>query len=458
MATDNKINASNTWNFALIDYFHDMSLLRSDSGDGSINFQKASCTLDGCIKVWTSRVDSVVVETGRLLNGLQDELNQANQKGSKRGGNGGDDEDDDGLDEGASGDEDGEGGAGGSKKKKRSKAKDSTLAKDFSQIQLKKLELEFTVDPLFKKTSADFDEGGAGGLLMNHLGVDHRARIVFDAGDVAGVPEDEEAPATVDIHADGDDALDDDATAAATASQTAASCLVPIEMLDVSKLRAKLLSAAGADLDDEEEEGGSSLQAVLSRRTICPTLASFRFSKDDQTLFEQLAGDDEDGDADRTFENDVASVADLDAEGGFVFDDDLPALEDMPDHAEQDFFAGAGVGVGDDVDGGFGGFDDFGGGAADDFDMGGAGSATAARNVVPNRNGPDIFMALGQLRSAGEGADEAGDGMFDYFDQRMMKNWAGPEHWKMRRAVPIASGSSGAQDGGERCSRRIQAA
>lgn len=69
MATDNKINATNSWNFALIDYFHDMSLLKE--GDG-VNFQRASCTLDGCVKIYTSRVDSVATETGKLLSGLAD--------------------------------------------------------------------------------------------------------------------------------------------------------------------------------------------------------------------------------------------------------------------------------------------------------------------------------------------------------------------------------------------------
>lgn len=52
----------------MIDYFHDLTLLRE--GD-SINFQKASCTLDGCVKIYTSRVDSVDVETKKLLSGLQ---------------------------------------------------------------------------------------------------------------------------------------------------------------------------------------------------------------------------------------------------------------------------------------------------------------------------------------------------------------------------------------------------
>lgn len=103
MATDNKINATNSWNFALIDYFHDMSLLKE--GDG-VNFQKASCTLDGCVKIYTSRVDSVATETGKLLSGLAD---SGNRKEKHSGG-------DDG--EGSDDDEEGEDGA-----KKRAKKK-----------------------------------------------------------------------------------------------------------------------------------------------------------------------------------------------------------------------------------------------------------------------------------------------------------------------------------------------
>lgn len=82
MATDNKINATNSWNFALIDYFHDMSLLKE--GDG-VNFQKASCTLDGCVKIYTSRVDSVASETGKLLSGLADSGVESRRGGRRRG-------------------------------------------------------------------------------------------------------------------------------------------------------------------------------------------------------------------------------------------------------------------------------------------------------------------------------------------------------------------------------------
>ncbi|KAJ9602355.1 hypothetical protein H2200_013210 [Cladophialophora chaetospira] len=176
MATDNKINAANSWNFALIDYFHDMSLLKE--GDG-VNFQKASCTLDGCVKIYTSRVDSVATETGRLLSGLADGGSE-NKKNKKPEG----DEDDD--EEGEDG-EDGEDGEGKKKsKKKAARSHEATLAPGFASFQGKKLDLEFAVDPLFKKASADFDEGGAKGLLLNHLSIDSDGRIVFDSSDDAG--------------------------------------------------------------------------------------------------------------------------------------------------------------------------------------------------------------------------------------------------------------------------------
>lgn len=95
MATDNKINAANSWNFALIDYFHDMSLLKE--GDG-VNFQKASCTLDGCVKIYTSRVDSVATETGKLLSGLADSRDSKKKKGDGEEGDG-EESDEEELDE-----------------------------------------------------------------------------------------------------------------------------------------------------------------------------------------------------------------------------------------------------------------------------------------------------------------------------------------------------------------------
>lgn len=41
--------------------------------------------------------------------------------------------------------------------------------------------MAFTVDPLYHQTSAQFDEGGAKGLLLNNLGVYGGCRVLFDS-------------------------------------------------------------------------------------------------------------------------------------------------------------------------------------------------------------------------------------------------------------------------------------
>ncbi|KAJ3215447.1 hypothetical protein HDU67_000371 [Dinochytrium kinnereticum] len=148
-----------------------MSFLKD--GD-AINFQKASCTLDGCVKIYMYRVDSVDTETKKLLSGLAD-----------RGGSGQEAEDD--PDEAQA-------------KEQTSKRKATrtceTLEKDFASLNVKRFETEFMVDPLFKKTSADFDEGSASGLLLNHLSMSQTGKIIFDASDAeAGSLDAESEPA-----------------------------------------------------------------------------------------------------------------------------------------------------------------------------------------------------------------------------------------------------------------------
>ncbi|KAL9935004.1 hypothetical protein V8E36_006080 [Tilletia maclaganii] len=515
MATDNKINSTNTWSFALIDYFHDMSLLRSDSGDGTINFQKASCTLDGCVKVWTSRVDSVVVETGRLLSGLQDDARggrRGDEDGDGEGGGGSDDDAGDDLDG-----EDGEGGAGaggrGKGKKKRGN-KEVTLAKHFSQIKVKNLDLEFTVDPLFKKTSADFDEGGAGGLLMNHLGVDGKMRVVFDASDVAGVDEDED---------------EEDDHQAENADSEANKALREADQMDITKLRAKLFGVSEEYAQDRVPQ----LASMLNRRFVCPSLRTFRFDRTDKTPFAEFVHRAGEADAELDAQMEEGAIdADLGGAGG----------EEGPNFMDVDAAADFNFGPGDNEDGAaiFGG-GDAGGGALDawrqgsagadqddplgaagplatdddapevdafaDLDLGGAEDFAMPNMGDPDQEGgfdafgvggdgedgeglrpagfggadpsgpvrrpdeQDIIMALnagfGGANGDGMGQDDDGDDdeggngagsrggggsrdMFDYFDQRFMKNWAGPEHWKMRKVVPsagTAAAAAGKEDG-----------
>ncbi|OMJ25549.1 Condensin complex subunit 2 [Smittium culicis] len=162
IAADNKINVHNTWDFALIDYFYDMRLLKDG---GNINFQRASCTLDGCVKIYSSRVDSVATETGKLLTGLAEAPSKKNRNNS-------DDEDEN---------------TSHRKTKKRGNSAVKTLVTDFSSISLKKFDLELSVDPLFKKASADFDEGGSNGLLLKNLDIDKSGKILFDSGASVGL-------------------------------------------------------------------------------------------------------------------------------------------------------------------------------------------------------------------------------------------------------------------------------
>ncbi|KAF9221380.1 barren [Gyrodon lividus] len=368
MATDNKINAANSWNFALIDYFHDMSLLRNNT-DNSINFQRASCTLDGCVKIWTSRVDSVGTETGKLLSNLANENIVADGE----------------EEEPTSDNPDGQDGSQPRKKKKAHRP-DSTLAKDASQLRSKKLDLEFHVDPLFRKTCADFDEGGAHGLLMNHLsigvGSDGGLRVVFDASDSMARVVDEEEPQ-----------------------------IEHEEEVDLGYLRSQFLP----DLD------------ILEDRAIAHSLAGFSFAHDnialdDTTLYrDNTRIEDEDGDGnepgfDAFGENNPMDVGD----GG------VPQTEDFfqGDQAVEDDYGGA--------DGGFGG-DDYGGGdngSPDAEAQQGQGARPGAFVPFDPRRVPterDLVMAMTDA--------DGGSGIMGYFDQNVMKNWAGPEHWKLRKVI-----------------------
>ena len=119
----------------MIDYFHDMSLLRNNV-DNSINFQRASSTLDGCVKIWTSRVDSVGTETGKLLSNLASDGREA--------------EDEEPTSDNPDSQEP-------SQKKRKAHRSESTLAKNAAQLKSKKLDLEFSVDPPSEKTCEDFD-------------------------------------------------------------------------------------------------------------------------------------------------------------------------------------------------------------------------------------------------------------------------------------------------------------
>ncbi|KAF2499513.1 barren [Lophium mytilinum] len=384
MATDNKINAANSWNFALIDYFHDMSLLKE--GDG-VNFQRASCTLDGCVKIYTSRVDSVATETGKLLSGLADSGNK-----KKRGDNADQDGDGEGDDE----EEENEDGT--KKRKKRAqRSSEATLATGFAQLQLKKMELEFSVDPLFKKASADFDEGGAKGLLLNHLAIDSQGRIVFDSSDDVQDASAKEREESLSLE-----------TSETPEAQPEEERNVDI---DISGLASKYFP----DL------------ARLDEQDICPSLKNLDLGDPSGSLDLPFLRAPED------WRQDKDNAEPEGDRSGILLDEDNA------------------MGFDDDDDGGLGGFD-----IPADAGFGEGGEAWAREAALePQMRVHTMGLGNGDEEGNGEvGAFETGSAQYgislqhgkgdeqenilNYFDQALQKNWAGPEHWRIRRIKDIA--------------------
>lgn len=382
MATDNKINATNSWNFALIDYFHDMSLLKD--GD-SVNFQKASCTLDGCVKIYTSRVDSVATETGKLLSGLADSGNKKRKGGDTEEG-------------GEEGDEDEEAEDGTKKKgrKKTQRSAEATLVTSFEQLRLKKMELEFSVDPLFKKASSDFDEGGAKGLLLNHLSIDTTGRIVFDSSDDAQDPE-------------TDDSRRDSMEPEGEEEKQEPEPAVDDGPVDIAALGARFFP----DLDKLDEQD------------ICPSLKSFELGGGDASL-------------DLPF---------LKAPENW--------REEQPDSTAEEHQDQTGINLNDntaafgmdDDDAGAGGFD-----LGPEVGFGEGGEAWAREAALQPQM--RVYNATADADPTEDAAGEVGvfdtdsnaygvtlqhrpehdqENILNYFDNALQKNWAGPEHWKIAR-------------------------
>ncbi|KAH0601032.1 hypothetical protein MHUMG1_02033 [Metarhizium humberi] len=388
MATDNKINATNSWNFALIDYFHDMSLLKE--GDG-VNFQKASCTLDGCVKIYTNRVDSVATETGKLLSGLAD---SSSKKKGRDGEDAEGDESEDELDE--------DGHPKKKSKKKTQRSSEATLAPSFSALQLKKFELEFTVDPLFKKASADFDEGGAKGLLLNHLMIDSQGRIVFDSSDDSG----DVAP--MEKNDEMEDADPD---------------------TDEADITAQLEERLGEESSKEDEEPTVEIDLVslgqkflpslsqLDGLDVCPSLKNFDLGDSSGSMdIPFLRAPDDWRDQDK---NHAAGD-----HSGMLIDDDAPI----------EF---------DDDDLGLGSFD-IGGDVA--FGEGGEAWARDAA-LAPQMRIYDAEMGDDGVDGDGfddngeyivsmvkpQNADKMHEDILGFFDQALQKNWSSAEHWRIRK-------------------------
>lgn len=286
------------------------------------------------------------------------------------------------------------------------------MASSFAQLQLKKFDLEFSVDPLFKKAAADFDEGGARGLLLNNLAIDSQGRIIFDSSDDA--EQDKSEPSGDTMHEDVPQETVNEET-----RQEHDETAKPQSEIDIASLQAKFFP----DLD------------LLDTQDICPSLKNLDLGDGTAELdipFLKARQDDK---------PDETQAANLNEKSGIMLDDGMAA------------------GFDDDEDG-LGGFDlppntGFGEGgeawvrdAAIEPQMVGSrdpqGDLNRGDEGGELQNGDydgqstDYVVALNRERANNGGHDD----ILSYFDDALQKNWAGPEHWRIRKIKDITKAAA----------------
>ena len=157
LSSENKINEKNSWGLDLID--HMGKLIKADSTkQRGVNFQKASCTLDASVKIYSNRVDDTYSHSHRVLESFSrnadagrsaasDDENDADPTKTKRAAR-----------------------LGANKASNRLNIGD-TIEKNVDNINAKEIENDVQLDPMFHTISKLFDKGGAEGMLMYNLRV-----------------------------------------------------------------------------------------------------------------------------------------------------------------------------------------------------------------------------------------------------------------------------------------------
>ena len=165
LSAENKINVKNAFHLQLIDYMTEM--MKSKKSSELDNFQAASCALDASAKIYAYRVDGVHSDTLKLAGGVGKSIEEGKENQAEDNDNGEPNGQDDGEIE---------------KKKSKRKKRAATVEKNLNNLDINKFDLEFDVDPLFKKTSTQFDSGGGGGQFLCNLYVrDEGGQLLIDS-------------------------------------------------------------------------------------------------------------------------------------------------------------------------------------------------------------------------------------------------------------------------------------
>lgn len=302
------------------------------------------------------------------------------------------------------------------------RSSEATLANSFSALQLKKFELEFSVDPLFKKASADFDEGGAKGLLLNHLAIDSQGRIVFDSSDDAG-----------------------DASAEGQGRRRKDDALVEEEEVEPDPLAETTMKESEEDEDDVEIDIGALASKFfptlerLDEQDICPSLKNFDLGDASSAMDIPFLKAPEDWRQEKEKDQPLEALPTTNKSGFYLDDDNAAGFDDDDDGmlANFDIPADAGFGEGGEAwardaaietrmrvhDAGF-----------DNDDMGGYGDdgdGVGAGTFDPETGEYVISMDHSGKTQGGH------DDILSYFDEALQKNWSKPEHWRIKKIKDV---------------------
>ncbi|KAL9236280.1 hypothetical protein vseg_010970 [Gypsophila vaccaria] len=296
LASENKINQKNTWELKLIDHLSDIIKVE-DEDDTETNFQKASCTLEAGVKIYALRVDSVHSEAYKVLGGISRAGLEDHPENSAEGDNGSVEHD-----------------GNHSKKEPEKKISPlSTLESSFESLNVKKFDVAFAVDPLYHQTTAQFDEGGAKGLLLNNLGIYGGCRVLFDSQEVPAKCISSTADNNsdlIDISFVGD-CMDQMVSNVNTKQEICPTFRVIVEQVDEYSLERTQFYRSQESVCDNDADDGSNVE--LNEGPEFPGLDD-RFDDQDIELdngtYDNAEGFDNDDDADFANDNNNFDISD----------------------------------------------------------------------------------------------------------------------------------------------------
>lgn len=271
------------------------------------------------------------------------------------------------------------------------------------------------MDPLFKKASADFDEGGAKGLLLNHLMIDSKGRIVFDSSD-----DSVDRSETKKKRKRGDDEgeVDEDDESDA---ETEDSTLQPVQEAEEEDDVKIDLATLGARFFPDLSQ--------LDGLDVCPSLKTFDLGDPSGSLDIPFLRAPEDW---RQEQEKEAAERGLGNKSAMEIDDDnLLGFDD-------------GEGLGDFSMGGDVAFGEGGEAWAKEaalepqmrvFDAGlGEDGGEGEGDDMMDRSGNDDFNV--SMMHA-QKPDKMHEDILAYFDQALQKNWTSAEHWRIKKIKDI---------------------